>query len=261
MAQCLRLRPPFLRSPEAALQHKKPAAICKLSVRGCSLSPEDAHKLVRKVKEKLNKEHHNLPVGKNGRDDEELIFWFLKDRKFSVEDTVFKLTKAIGWRHEFGVSELSEESVGNVAKTGKAYIHDCLDVYGRSVLIVDASKHFPGEHGLDEDQKLCAFMIEKALEKLPTGKEEILVIIDLRGFRTQNADMRFLTFVFDAFYYYYPSRLGQVLFVDAPFIFKPFWQLAKPLMKSYASLVRFCPAKTVKEEYFTVDTVPTNFRE
>lgn len=42
---------------------------------------------------------------------------------------------------------------------------------------------------------------------------------------------------FDVFYYYYPKRLGQVLFVDAPFIFKPIWQLAKPLLKSYASLV------------------------
>lgn len=39
------------------------------------------------------------------------------------------------------------------------------------------------------------------------------------------------------FYHYYPRRLGQVLFVDAPFVFKPIWQLAKPLLKSYASLV------------------------
>lgn len=46
---------------------------------------------------------------------------------------------------------------------------------------------------------------------------------------------------FDAFYYYYPRRLGQVLFVDAPFIFKPFWQLVKPLLKSYASLVSISP--------------------
>ena len=47
------------------------------------------------VKEKLEKEHHSLPVGKNGRDDEDMILWFLKDRKFSVEEAVSKLTKAI----------------------------------------------------------------------------------------------------------------------------------------------------------------------
>lgn len=47
------------------------------------------------------------------------------------------------WRHEFGVSELSEESVQCVAETGKAYVHDYLDIYNRPVLIVEASKHFP----------------------------------------------------------------------------------------------------------------------
>jgi hypothetical protein len=47
------------------------------------------------VKEKLEKEYRSLPVGKNGRDDDDMILWFLKDRKFSVEDTVAKLTKAI----------------------------------------------------------------------------------------------------------------------------------------------------------------------
>jgi len=47
------------------------------------------------VKEKLEKEHYSLPVGRNGRDDEDMILWFLKDRKFDVEEAVSKLTKAI----------------------------------------------------------------------------------------------------------------------------------------------------------------------
>jgi hypothetical protein len=51
--------------------------------------------LVLEVKEKLEKEHHSLPVGRNGRDDEDMILWFLKDRKFDVQEAVSKLTKAI----------------------------------------------------------------------------------------------------------------------------------------------------------------------
>lgn len=47
------------------------------------------------------------------------------------------------WREEFGVSKLSEESVKDIAETGKAYLHDCLDVKGRPVLVVVACKHFP----------------------------------------------------------------------------------------------------------------------
>lgn len=47
------------------------------------------------MKDKLEKEYYSLPVGRNGRDDEDMILWFLKDRKFDVEEAVSKLTKAI----------------------------------------------------------------------------------------------------------------------------------------------------------------------
>lgn len=46
-----------------------------------------------------------------------------------------------------------------------------------------------------EDEKLCTFLVEKALSKLPAGQERILGIFDLRGFGTENADLKFLTFV------------------------------------------------------------------
>ncbi|KAF6136955.1 hypothetical protein GIB67_030719 [Kingdonia uniflora] len=87
-----------------------------------------------------------------------------------------------------------------------------------------------------ENEKLCVFLIEKALSRFPDEKEEILGIFDIRGFSTGNADLQFLKFLFDAFYYYYPKRLEQFLFVDAPFVFLPLWQLVKPLLRSYASL-------------------------
>ena len=51
--------------------------------------------LVLEVKERLKNEYHELPVGKNGRDDENMIYWFLKDRSFSVDDAVKRLNKAI----------------------------------------------------------------------------------------------------------------------------------------------------------------------
>ncbi|RZC72048.1 hypothetical protein C5167_035225 [Papaver somniferum] len=276
----------------------KPLRVRKFSIKNEKSEPVEPHKMVMKVKQTLEKDYKNLPVGKNGRDDEDMILWFLKDRKFDIVESVSKLTKAIKWRQEFNVSELSEESVERLARTGKAFVHDCLDVNGMPVLVVVASKHFPdcswfsditcffggflschitfsGNCGYNdiatmmwlqkedqiENEKLCVFLIEKALSRLPDGKEEILGIFDFRGFGTENSDFEFLRFLFDVFYYYYPKRLGQVLFVDTPFLFFPLWQLIKPLLRSYASLVRFCSADTVRKEYFTETTVPTNFRD
>ncbi|KAK8478805.1 hypothetical protein V6N11_025413 [Hibiscus sabdariffa] len=251
-------RPPLFLSSKSTLQRSRN---CKFSVQNCVIDPNNSRKLVLEVKEKLEKEHSNLPVGKHGRDDEDMILWFLKDRRFSVDEAITKLTKAIRWRHEFGVSDLSEDDVKNIAATGKGYVHDFLDVNDRPVLIIVASKHLPAVHDPREDEKLCIFLIEKALSKLPPGKEQILGIADLRGFGTENANLSFLTFLFDVFYYYYPKRLGEVLFVEAPFIFQPIWQMTKPLLKSYASMVKFCSVETVRKEYFTEATVPAIFRE
>ncbi|KAH9308276.1 hypothetical protein KI387_036187, partial [Taxus chinensis] len=192
--------------------------------------------LILEVKERLKKEHGNLPVGKNGMDDEEMVLWFLKDRKFNVDDAVAKLAKALAWREEFGVNNLTEESIKNIASTGKAYLHDFPDVEGRPVVVVVAAKHLPSEHDLLESEKLCVYLIEKALGRLPPGEEKILGIFDLRGFTLQNGDLTFIKFLIDVFYYYYPRRIGQVLFVDAPFIFRPGWNMVKPLLKSYANM-------------------------
>ncbi|CAL5198238.1 unnamed protein product [Lathyrus oleraceus] len=237
----------------------------KFVVRSCNLQLQsqrnDSRKLVLEVKEKLEKEHHSLPVGRNGRDDEDMILRFLKDRKFSVEEAVFKLTKAIKWRHDCEVSNLSEEAIKDISHTGKAYVHDFLDINNRPVLVVFASKHFPKAQDPADDERLCVYLIEKALSKLPPGEEQILAILDLKGFGVENADLKYLKFLFDVFYYYYPKRLSQVLFVDAPFVFKQFWRLIKPMLKSYASQVRFCSSETVRKEYFTDATLPPNFRE
>ncbi|KAA8540795.1 hypothetical protein F0562_024286 [Nyssa sinensis] len=221
----LRLCPALRQCFVPPLHSNKSVRFRKFSVHNHLSGPNESHKLVMEVKEKLEKDHYNLPVGRNGRDDEDMILWFLKDRKFSVDDAVSKLTKAIKWRQEFGVSELSEELVKSVAETGKAYVHDSLDVFDRPMQ--DSS----------ENEKLCVFLIEKALSRLPDGRDEILGIFDLQGFKTKNADLKFLTFLFDVLYYYYPKRVGEVLFVEAPFVFKPIWQLVKPLLKSYASLL------------------------
>ncbi|XP_054805236.1 sec14 cytosolic factor isoform X2 [Prosopis cineraria] len=169
--------------------------IRRCSIRNCILEPNESRKLVLEVKEKLEKEYPSLPLGRNGRDDDDMILWFLKDRRFSVEEAVSKLSKAIKWRQEFGVSELSEENVKAVAQTGKAYVHDFPDVDGRPVLVVVGSKHVPLEFDPSDDEKLCVFLLEKALSRLPTGKEQIIGIVDLRGFRTENADLKFLTFL------------------------------------------------------------------
>lgn len=154
---------------------------------------------------------------------------------------------------------LKTTDVAKEAATGKAYLHTHLDNENRPVIIVRAKKHFNGAAPLIESQKLCVYTLERALEKLPEGQDTVLGIFDLRGFTSKNADLGFVRFMVDIFFTYYPKRLSQVLFVDAPWVFKPGWEVMKPWLKKYTALVKFVTADEVRKEYFTPQTVPEDF--
>ena len=52
-----------------------------------------------------------------------------------------------------------------------------------------------GERPLDDSKRLCAHLLEKAIDELDDECETILGIFDLRSFGTQNADFGFVKFL------------------------------------------------------------------
>ena len=64
----------------------------------------------------------------------------------------------------------------------------------------------------------------------------------------------------DVFFSYYPKRLGQVLFVDAPWGFNAGWSVVKPWLKKYAALVSFVSREELRKRYFMPETCPEDFR-
>lgn len=204
--------------------------------------------------------------------DEGTLRWFLQDRKLDVPDAEEKLLKMLRWRREFGADSVRWTDVAREAATGKAYLHTNLDVSGRPVIVVRAAKHVTGACNLQDSQRLCVHLMDRALERLTaesksSGREEgkevetVLGIFDLRGFTSANADWGFVRFLVDIFFSYYPKRLSQVLFVDAPWVFKPGWEIVRPLLKKYAALVRFVSADEVRREYFTAESAPEDFQQ
>ena len=109
-------------------------------------------------------------------------------------------------------------------------------------------------------------MIEEAISRLPPPpiqassqqQEQIVGLFDLRGFKVpENADFQFAFFLVEAFFEFYPKRVGQVLFVEAPWVFLPAWEVVKPLMRKYAALVQFVSVKEARERYFDAGTCPS----
>lgn len=213
-----------------------------------------------KALEQLRQSMSTVPIA--SRLDEDTLKWFLLDRKLDPIEAQEKLIKMLTWRKSINADDLKTTDIAKEAATGKAYLHPHLDLANRPVVIVRVSRHFIGGSPPEESQQLCAYTLDRAIEKLPGGDNNtILGIFDLRGFTPRNADFIFARFLVDAFFTYYPKRVSQVLFVEAPWIFQPAWEVVKPWLRKYAALVRFVSVDELRREYFTVETLPEDFKQ
>ncbi|KAF5839314.1 CRAL-TRIO domain-containing protein [Dunaliella salina] len=195
--------------------------------------------------------------------DDRTLRWYLRDRSFDVDEAEQKLQALLRWKEVLRPETLTYERVAEEYATGKVYTTQQLDKFGRPAIVVRCKLHRIGEFPLADSQALAAFMLDQAVRTAEDlGQEQIVGIFDLRGFNVQkNADFTFARFLIDLFFEIHPKRVGQVLFVDAPWAFKPAWAIIQPLMRKYAALVRFVSVAELQNEYFTPDTVPPDFAE
>lgn len=210
-----------------------------------------------KALEDLKQQVGRLPYG---MPDDETLKWYLRDRYFDTTEALSKLKSTLKWKQQFDSRPVTKESVSAELSAGKAYVHEHTDKYGRPVIVIRAKRHITGEYPLEDSKRLCVYLLETALSKLDEGKEQVMGIFDLRGFTPVNADIPYSIFLIEAFFEYYPRRVSQVLFVDAPWVFQPAWQVVKPLMRKYAKLVRFVSVAELRSEFFTPTTVPPDFK-
>ncbi|KAG2449598.1 hypothetical protein HYH02_005131 [Chlamydomonas schloesseri] len=187
--------------------------------------------------------------------------WYLRDRYFDPEEAEQKLRSMLKWRQAFQPQATTPQMVARELASGKAYVHTAPDKYGRPAIVIRTKKHVTGEYPIDGSKRLAAYLIDTAISRLPPGGEQIVGIFDLRGFQfPANADFAFAAFMVEAFFEYYPRRVSQVLFVEAPWVFFPAWEVIKPLMRKYAALVRFVSVDELQREFFTRETLPDDFK-
>eukprot|EP01023_Acetabularia_acetabulum_P008056 TRINITY_DN13501_c0_g1_i5.p1 TRINITY_DN13501_c0_g1~~TRINITY_DN13501_c0_g1_i5.p1 ORF type:complete len:273 (-),score=42.62 TRINITY_DN13501_c0_g1_i5:150-968(-) len=193
--------------------------------------------------------------------DEEQMKWFLRDRAFDVKEAQWKLMNMLNWRRDFRVSQISEDMITEQIAMKKAYVWQYTDKYQRPVIVLNPSKHFAGAAPHIDTERLCTYMIEKAVNSIPEGQDNIIAIFDMRGYGPANTDLMFVKFLVDLLFVYYPKRVGRVIVVDAPWVFKPVWQLIKPMLRKYSELVEFGSLTDVWKRFDSMDQVPEQLRQ
>ncbi|CAE8621715.1 unnamed protein product [Polarella glacialis] len=208
-------------------------------------------------------------------EEDGLLWWFLRDRRMDISESAQKLARCLQWRQDFRVDKLGPELFHKELRLRKAYLHESLDLAGRPVLVAVARRHNVLDRRLHESCQMCAWFMEQALDRLamegPEAQaqtqegqrkaEQALGIFDVRDFSPLNIDPDFVSFLIDALYNYYPSRVSRVLFVGAPELFRGFWATAvRPLLGRYAALADFVSVEEVRDQYFAPGKAPPDFQ-
>ena len=189
-----------------------------------------------------------------GHADDNTMLWFLKDRDLDVGAAAEKCRKYNEWREVNNYQRIDFDSIKEEYSTGKALLLEQRDLLGRQVVSVKLTKHVIAERDLEDTKRLTVFLLDQGLQRIHEGAargepDTVLVVFDLRGFSTANADIDFLKFFIKCIFTYFPKRVSQVLFIEAPLVFRPVWGLVKPWLGKYSSLVRFVSVEEANE-YF-----------
>lgn len=198
-----------------------------------------------------------------------LLAWFLRDRKLDADKALEKCAKYLEWRSRDGYDARAlreDPGVNEEAATGKAVLLPELDAFDRPVIYVTLTKHETETRELARTCKLCVRLVDDALERMgyvyedsapaasrASSQQTLLCVFDLRGFTMKNADIEFVKFFIKCIFDYFPKRISQVLLIEPPWVFTPVWQIVKPLMGKYASLVRQVKASDAAA-YFKEDS-------
>lgn len=245
----------------AACLSRPPSSVPRSLAPGLRPEPwtgtDDQNKALQQLRERLS----SSPATKSMVPDDEVLRWYLRDRYFDVKEAEEKLSSMLSWKKDFQPESISAESVSKEMASGKAFVHQHVDNYGRPAIVIRVKLHKVGEYPIEDSKRLCVHLIDEALSRLPDDGEQIVGIFDMRDFQVpQNADFAFARFMVEAFFEYYPRRVGQVLFVEAPWVFYPAWEVIKPLMRKYAALVRFVDLNDLSKEFFSPETLPADFK-
>ena len=140
-------------------------SIEKAKESGLVLAKFDKEEVIQ-VREQLRENHSDEISGV----ENDIVDWFIRDRKLDGEAALKKLVKYQSWRKEnFSQESLNAPSVIEEAKTGKAVLMKERDVLGRPVVLVTLIKHEVATRVLEDTQKLCVKLLDEGLEELKNG--------------------------------------------------------------------------------------------
>ncbi|XP_051130864.1 uncharacterized protein LOC127251273 isoform X2 [Andrographis paniculata] len=250
----------------AIIRREKASRIMNMDVKKSTLDGGE-NSLSSEVHQAKIKEVRKLIGTQSGKLDlfcsDETILRYLRARNWNVKKASKMLKATVKWRLEFKPEEIVWDDVAKEAETGKIYRSKYKDKYGRPVLVMrprcQNSKSTRGQI------KHLVYCMENAIADLPEGEEQMVWLVDFRGFSMSNISAKATRETANILQDHYPERLCLAILYDPPKIFEPFWKIVKPFLDpKTANKVRFVysgDSSTSKfmEDMFNMEMVESAF--
>ncbi|KAJ3436864.1 cral-trio domain-containing protein [Anaeramoeba flamelloides] len=165
------------------------------------------------------------PTNKLERDKQDVnCLRYCRASRFNFEKTMEYWENEKTWRAETKIEKLKIPNFIEEVKLNKMYVSG-KDKKGSPVLIVHACKFMPSK--TNEPIEHLIWVTEKAIKCMEHPVDNCFVILDVKDFGWSNFDKVTMKKIAQIMMNYYVERLGKLFFVNASFLTKMIWGVAK----------------------------------
>lgn len=138
------------------------------------------------------------------------------------------LRDTLKWREEYKVDAINAELVKEEAASGKQFRRG-FDIHGRPAIYMTPVRE--NSKNYEKNVQLLVYTMERAIDSMPEGIEQLVWVIDFNGYSLWNAPpMNVAMDTLNILSNHYPERLGTSIMVDTPWIFSMFWKAVSPFI-------------------------------
>lgn len=147
----------------------------------------------------------------------ECLLRYLRATKWSVQEAGRRLAATLAWRREYGLEQLTADSISPEQETGKQIIVG-FDRHGRPCQYLN-----PGRQNTEPSPRQMQhlfYMLERVVDLMPPGVEAVSLMINFKPSKhRQNTSVPISTAreVLHVLQHHYPERLGKALIINGAF--------------------------------------------
>ncbi|KAA8516297.1 hypothetical protein F0562_016590 [Nyssa sinensis] len=149
------------------------------------------------------------------------ILRYLRARNWNTKKASKMLKETLKWRMEYKPETIRWEDIVREAETGKVYITDYCDKYGRTVLIMRPGSQITSS--IEGQIRHLVYCMEKAIMDLKSDQEQMVWLIDFQGWNMSSISVKVTRETAHILQNRYPERLGLAILYNPPKIFESFW--------------------------------------